>query len=395
MRWKVFFITLSGILFSFTPGMDFGENIVTLFLCGDVMTGRGVDQILHFPSAPGIYESYVRDARDYVALAESVNGPIPIPVNFSYIWGDALAELRRIDPDVSIINLETAITRSSDYWKGKGINYRMSPANTPVLTAAGIDVCALANNHVLDWGYDGLEETLTNLKQAEILYTGAGRSMGEAEAPAIVGIPAKWKVIVFSFGLKSSGIPTGWMASETRAGVNLLPDLSDNTVDRIKELTAPYRTEGNIIIASIHWGGNWGYKIPPSHRTFAHALIEEAGVDIIHGHSSHHVKGIEVYQGKLILYGCGDFLNDYEGIGSYEEFRGDLSLMYFAAVDPVSGDLLRLELLPMQIRKMQAKRASRRDASWLSRQLNELGKELGTGINLTEDIAMYLTWEQQ
>ena len=61
----------------------------------------------------------------------------------------------------------------------------------------------------------------------------------------------------------------------------------------------------------------------------AHSLLDEAGVDVIHGHSSHHVKGIEVYKGKAILYGCGDFLTDYEGIQGYEEFRDDLVLMYF------------------------------------------------------------------
>jgi poly-gamma-glutamate synthesis protein (capsule biosynthesis protein) len=132
--------------------------MATLFLCGDVMTGRGIDQVLAHPSDPIIYEDYVRDAREYVRLAEKVNGPIPRDADPRYVWGHALEELT--GTDARIINLETAVTSSDDYWKGKGINYRMHPANVPVLEAARPDVCVLANNHVLDYGYTGLKETL-------------------------------------------------------------------------------------------------------------------------------------------------------------------------------------------------------------------------------------------
>ena len=71
----------------------------------------------------------------------------------------------------------------------------------------------------------------------------------------------------------------------------------------------------------------------------------EAGIHVVHGHSSHHFKGIEVYRNRPILYGCGDFLNDYEGIGGHRRFRGELALMYFPILDPATGDLLSLDLL--------------------------------------------------
>src|SRR5512139_1371163 len=89
---------------------------IRLFLCGDVMTGRGIDQILPHPGDPVLYERYVRDAGDYVALAERAAGPIPRPADFGYVWGDALAELRRCGADVRVVNLETSITTSGDYW---------------------------------------------------------------------------------------------------------------------------------------------------------------------------------------------------------------------------------------------------------------------------------------
>jgi poly-gamma-glutamate synthesis protein (capsule biosynthesis protein) len=119
---------------------NMNSGTITIFLCGDVMTGRGIDQVLPHPSPPHIFEPYVTDARTYIRLAEDANGPIPKPAGSDYVWGDALGELSRQAPDVRLINLETAVTRSEDHWPAKGINYRMNPENIGVLTTAGIDV---------------------------------------------------------------------------------------------------------------------------------------------------------------------------------------------------------------------------------------------------------------
>jgi len=83
-----------------------------IFLCGDVMTGRGIDQALPHPCSPILHESYVESALDYVRLAERANGPVPRPVDFAYVWGQALDEWRRAQPHARIFNLETSITRS-------------------------------------------------------------------------------------------------------------------------------------------------------------------------------------------------------------------------------------------------------------------------------------------
>jgi poly-gamma-glutamate capsule biosynthesis protein CapA/YwtB (metallophosphatase superfamily) len=359
-------------------------NFITLFMCGDVMTGRGIDQILPHPSPPRIYEPYMKSAAGYVRLAERVSGPIPKPADFSYIWGDALDELNRAVPDARIINLETAVTKSEDYDE-KGINYRMHPANIGCITAAGIDCCSLANNHVLDWGYPGLAETLGTLKKAGIRHSGAGRNLKEAEAPAAVETGGKGRVLVFSCGSATSGIPLAWAARENRPGVNLLPDFSETTLLRIKKKIGRARRKGDIVVLSIHWGSNWGYEVPEDQRGFAHKLIDEAWVDIIHGHSSHHAKGIEVYNGKLILYGCGDFINDYEGIRGYERYRGDLGLMYFASINPQTGNLVSLEMTPTEVRHFRVNRASGADALWLAQILSREGGKFGTRVELGDN----------
>ncbi len=356
------------------------ENRIIIFLAGDVMTGRGIDQIWPHPSEPFIPEFMVNDAREYVRLAEKANGKITTPINFGYIWGDAFEEWERLAPDVKLINLETSITKSNDYWRGKGINYRMNPENIGCLTAAQIDCCALANNHVLDWGYSGLRETIATLKTAQIKTTGAGLNRQLAETPAIIEIKGQGRVLVFSGGVTTSGIPASWAAGQDKPGVNLLQDLSERTVEYIQKQVEGVKQLGDVVVVSIHWGDNWGYEIPAQQIKFAHQLMDYAGVDLIHGHSSHHVKGLEIYHEKLIIYGCGDFIDDYEGIGGYEYFRDDLGLMYFATLDSDTGKLVNLQMSPTQIKRLRVQQASTGDLLWLRERLNREGSRLGTSV---------------
>ena len=387
------FPMLTGPVFSGEGTMsDQRAHLITLFMCGDVMTGRGIDQVLPCPGDPRIHEPYMKSARGYVDIAEKASGPIQQPVNCSYIWGDALEELERVALDVRIINLETSVTKSNDYWKGKSIHYRMHPENIPCMAAARIDYCSLANNHVLDWGYSGLTETLDTLNKVNVKSAGAGRNLREAESPAVMAVEGKGRVLVFSYGSVTSGIPLSWAASEDRPGVNLLKDLSHKTVRHITEKVRAVKQRGDIVVASIHWGSNWGYDIPPDHTEFAHKLIDDAGIDVIHGHSSHHVKGIEVYKDKLIIYGSGDFLNDYEGIPGYEDFRDDLGLMYFVSVDPSTGKLDHLQMTPTQIKHFRVNRATGADALWLRDTLNREGEKFGTRVELSGDNRLILHW---
>ncbi len=368
------------------------SRVIKLFLCGDVMLGRGIDQVLPHPGDPRIHESYVRSALGYVELAERANGAIPKPVDFAYVWGDALAALAQARPDVRVINLETAVTRSND-WVPKGINYRMHPENVPCITAAGIDCCVLGNNHVLDWGPAGLEETLASLKAAGLETAGAGRDSSKAGAPAVMTIPGTGRVVVFSMGVGSSGIPREWAATPARAGVNRLPDLTQTAVEQVAAAVRAVKLSGDVVVASIHWGGNWGYRIPASQREFARRLIDEARVDVVHGHSSHHPKGIEVHRDRPIIYGCGDFLNDYEGIGGHETYRGELTLMYFLSIDAASGRLLRFKMTPMRIRRFRLQRASLTEARWLGSTLDREGLGLGTRVALSADGGLVLGWD--
>jgi poly-gamma-glutamate synthesis protein (capsule biosynthesis protein) len=215
----------------------------------------------------------------------------------------------------------------------------------------------------------------------------------EGQAPAIVQLKGKGRVIVFAFGSESSGIPAEWAAAPDTPGVNLLPDLSAGTARNIEALVRGVKRSGDLVVASIHWGGNWGYDIPRKEREFAHKLIDETGVDIIHGHSSHHAKGIEVYCGKPVIYGCGDFINDYEGIGGYEQYRGELGLMYFLQMDPASGKLAGFTMKPTRMKNFRVNRAAKGEAAWLRETLNREGKRFGTRVEPDKDNSLILRWE--
>jgi poly-gamma-glutamate synthesis protein (capsule biosynthesis protein) len=167
----------------------------------------------------------MRSAEGYVLFAEQANGLIPRRNGPSYVWGAALDQLESMLPDARIINLETAVTRSNNR-ANKGINYRKSPENAECLAAARIDCCLLANNHVLDWGRAGLLETLTSLQKLTIKVAGAGRNDRGARAPAVLN-PANARLLIFSFGSTSSGIPFEWAATSDAPGVNLLPGLCE------------------------------------------------------------------------------------------------------------------------------------------------------------------------
>jgi poly-gamma-glutamate capsule biosynthesis protein CapA/YwtB (metallophosphatase superfamily) len=347
-----------------------------------VMTGRGVDQILPHRGNPTLHEAVVDDARTYVTLAEQASGQIPLPTDFEWPWGEALTVLDEFAPDVRLINLETAITADGEFAPRKAVHYRMHPENIPCLTAIRPDACALANNHILDFGTQGLADTLQALTEAGLCGVGAGLDAEQAERAAVVTLRDGRRAVIASCGMESSGIPRRWAASDSRPGVALVKDFSDRSAGQIAERVLASKRPGDAAMVSVHWGSNWGYDIEAGQAHFAHRLVD-AGVDIVHGHSSHHPRPIELYRGKLILYGCGDIIDDYEGIGRYDAFRPELRLLYFASIDP--DNCVTLRMVPVRTRKMRLERVAHDDAEWLRSTLDDISRQFGTRVRDTVD----------
>ena len=180
--------------------------------------------------------------------------------------------------------------------------------------------------------------------------------------------------------MTTSGIPGSWAAAEDRSGVYLLPGPSAGAAAAVTGRIREVRRPGDIVVVSVHWGANWGYRVSRDEVRFAHALVD-AGVDVVHGHSSHHPRPLEVYRGRLVLYGCGDLIDDYEGIGGHERYRDDLRLLYFVSAEPDTGRLAGLRMVPLQARRMRLRHAADADAEWLRAVLHRVSRAFGSHVD--------------
>ena len=330
------------------------RDAMTLFLCGDVMPGRGIDQILPYPCDPRLHERYMGSAVDYVRLAEEATGPICRPVGMSYIWGAALEEMNRARPDARIINLETSVTRS-DAWAGKGINYRMSPENAECLRAAGIDCCVLANNHVLDWGEAGLLETLVTIDALGIKAAGAGRDLPAASRPAVLEIAGKGRVIVHAFGHPTSGVPAAGRQSRRRPGSTCYPIFptraSRSFAGKWEDITAAGRC-GRCFAAL---GRELGIRNPAAPDPL------RASIDRGSGRLRRVWSFVASCESNRNLSRPIDFIRLRRLLERLRRdcrarrIRGDLALMYFASVHAQTGALARLDMMPLQNSAFAAK----------------------------------------
>lgn len=104
------------------------------------------------------------------------------------------------------------------------------------------------------------------------------------------------------------------------------------------------------------------------------------------------MKAIEVYRDRPILYGCGDFLNDYEGISGHAQYRPRLGLMYFPRMDPGTGRLLELAMIPTRVEGLRIRYANGDEARWLAGLLSREGRPFGTAVDRDEDNILRLRW---
>lgn len=265
-----------------------------------------------------------------------------------YPWGDTLPLLN--EGDWRFCNLECVISDRGTPWTAspKTFHFRSEAKNAAVLTRAKINAVSLANNHVLDYGYDAMFEMLEILNRAGIVHSGAGANFEEASRLATTEVKGR-RLGLLSF---TDNEPQ-WEASSDRPGVFYVPiDLRDDRTQNLLDIVHKHKAMMEFLIVSAHWGSNWGYYPPEEHIALAHALID-SGADLVFGHSSHVFRGIEFYEGRPIVYGAGNFIDDY-AVDPVE--RNDQSLIYVAELnDSIPGNLAAY---PTLIRGCRANRAA-------------------------------------
>ncbi len=309
---------------------------ISLALIGDVMLGRGVNETLGRlpPESP---------------------------------WGDTLSVLR--SADFRICNLECAISdRGSP--QEKKFCFRSDARNIAVLEAGRINAVSMANNHALDFGCEALADTLALLDRAGIAHAGAGANLDQAFAPGIASMRGT-KIGLLSF---TDNEPL-WEAGRERPGIAYVPvDLTEDRAMRLLRAVESARREVDILVVAAHWGRNWGYRPPHPHFAFGRELIER-GADIVFGHSAHVFRGVEIYRGRPILYGTGNFIDDY-AVDSEE--RNDESFIFMVDIDAAGPRAMHLH--PTVIHYCQAALASNERVHAIMSKMVQLSREMGTTI---------------
>jgi poly-gamma-glutamate synthesis protein (capsule biosynthesis protein) len=298
----------------------------------------------------------------------------------AYVWGDLLPLLS--DVDAFFINLECAITTRDIRWHDghhKPFHFRADPRAVETLRRARVDIASVANNHIADFGLDGLLDTIAVLDQAGIGHAGAGRDLVAARAPAVCAIGGQ-RIAVVAF----ADYPRAWAATPALPGLNFTTvSVEESAFAPVAAAIDAARAVADIVIFSIHWGPNMRERPPEQFRQFAHRVID-AGATVFWGHSAHVVQGVEVVPGRgVVLYDIGDLVDDY---AISPEFRNDLGAVCLVRLRgrAVEG----VELVPTRIEQMQVRRAVGQDRHWFTRRFEALCHELGGSITQGADGAL-------
>jgi len=194
-------------------------------------------------------------------------------------------------------NLESPISTRGTAVENKQFTLRVGPVAADALKAAGIRVVSLANNHILDFGPQALQDTLTVLNENGILYAGAGMDLDDARAPALLKIGNR-TIAFLSYSLT---FPLEFYASAGRPGT------APGYKEYVKKDIQKVRPLADLVVVSFHWGA----ELMASAKTYQQDLGRRSidwGADLVLGHHPHILQELEVYRGRLIAYSLGNFV---------------------------------------------------------------------------------------
>jgi poly-gamma-glutamate capsule biosynthesis protein CapA/YwtB (metallophosphatase superfamily) len=354
------------------------DNELQFTLVGDTMLGRLVDQFfpthIETASEDSLHASFWKQR--HADIAEKYQS-----MGHKFVWGNTLDFF--LNSDVNIINLETSITTNTEK-DPKEFNYQMHPDNVRALLEARVHYCSLANNHTLDFKVKGMFDTMKHLTDAGIAWAGVGKNRDEAYRPALLRIKDT-NIACYSF----SDHYQRWAAGPNRPGINYLDpeQCTDADIQKLKDninaVRADIQRKGedlDVVVLSYHWGSNYNWRPPKEFQRLAHRVIDECGVTLIHGHSAHHVQGVEVYHGIPIIYGCGDFVDDYAVDSAY---RNNLGFVYRLRWDKLNKQWTDFRLHPTKIAFFSVStRMWPSERQWLVDKVTLLSQEMGTQVSL-------------
>lgn len=242
--------------------------------------------------------------------------------------------------DLFAVNLECPFTEGGEKLQ-KNFNFRARPELVGALVAGGVDVVSLANNHLMDYGAQGLVDTLVTLETARIPYFGAGRNLAEARRPAILTVGGLRVAFLGYFFLGERNIePPEVYATETTPGVAGHFSDVDAMERMLREDVLAAKQQADIVLPFFHWGREGTYTPEPYQVRLAHAAIE-AGASGVLGSHPHVLQSMELFQGAPVVYSLGNFV-----FGGNWNPRDKRSALWKARFGP--GGYLSSEVLPLR-----------------------------------------------
>ncbi len=234
------------------------------------------------------------------------------------------------DKDLSIVNLEGAVTETGNPIIKSGPNIAMDPVSIEFVKKAGFDLVSLANNHIGDYGPEAVIETIEYLKKENMKYVGAGQCLQDSRQPQIVE-KNNCKIGILAYAENEFGI-----AEIDKPGASPLDPLEN--LKEIEELSAKV----DISVIYIH-GGNEHNPIPSPRMVKTYRAFVDAGADVVVGNHTHCPQGLEIYNESVIIYSLGNFLFDKKDEYQKEDmwWKG-----YMARVSFNENDIVKLEIVP-------------------------------------------------
>lgn len=284
------------------------------------------------------------------------------------------------EADVAVVNLECILASSgepADKGERNPYFFRGRPELVRVLTEAGIDVASLANNHGGDYGPEAVIEGTEILRNAGVDPLGAGRSLDEAMAPVYRQVG---DTVVAFVGMDMTQRSSA--ATADRAGVSFASERQPNdVVSRVRQQVEAAREHAHLVFLVTHWGPNGTEEPGRAHTRLARRLVREAGIDGILGSSAHQLHGLEVVDGRPIIYDSGNVLFDY---GSDEwTHKTAIFVLHFDR-----AGVRWVEAVPVRMQSNRTVMADAEDAEAVVRRLEDLSGRLGTKLWTTPDRAM-------
>jgi poly-gamma-glutamate capsule biosynthesis protein CapA/YwtB (metallophosphatase superfamily) len=259
-------------------------------------------------AAPGV-SAQLRDTEGDIVLR--FGGDVLLGGVYEDAAGDSVSlAFRGFDglsiADLAMVNLENPVT-TRGIRVPKPFNFRMHPRFVRALTEAGIDIVTIANNHVFDYGKEGLFDTISYLDSAGVRHVGAGRNQDEAYRPVLLEVKGKKIGFLSYYG---GGEAPG--AGKNSCGVARrdLPRVASDIAALKRDMHAEY------VVVNLHWGTEKARFPDDAQRSFARKVID-AGADAIIGHHPHVLQGIETYHAGVIVYSLGNFVFGGNSRSSY------------------------------------------------------------------------------